>query len=77
MSQKTLPLLKLFKALHFVGLVMVVIGVFILLMSDIGQTVNGMVAISSLIGIGGVMISPFPVAVFIQWASQSQPKNVD
>lgn len=54
---------------------MVVIGIGTLLVTDIGQTVNGMVGISSLIGLGGVMISPFPVALFIQWASQSQPQK--
>ncbi|MCW8329898.1 hypothetical protein MD588_13895 [Photobacterium sp. SDRW27] len=72
MSLSLNSLLKVFKLLHIVGLM----GLAILFATDLGQTVNGMVVISSLLGLGGVMISPFPVAIFIQWASDSKQKDL-
>lgn len=56
---------------------MVALGIAILFATDLDQAVSGMVVISSLLGLGGVMMSPFPVALFIQWASKSSFQNKD
>ena len=71
-EDKTYPLIRLFKVLHVVGLLMVVAGIALLMATEVDQTVNGMLAISSLIGTGGVLISPFPVALFLQWATKAK-----
>ncbi|WP_394205263.1 hypothetical protein [Shewanella waksmanii] len=53
---------------------MVLAGTVSYLYSDLAQDVTGMVTIASLIGIGLVAMSPFPVVLFIQWA-KAQPTN--
>lgn len=67
-------MLRLFFYLHLVGLTLIGIGLYFLLFTEVTQTVNGMIAASSALGIGGVMISPYPVIKFIQW-SQHQGNN--
>ncbi|OLQ80520.1 hypothetical protein BIT28_15710 [Photobacterium proteolyticum] len=74
-EDKAYPLIRLFKVLHVVGLLMVIAGIALLMATEVGQTVNGMLAISSLIGIGGVLISPFPVALFLQWATRAKMEH--
>ncbi|UTV30133.1 hypothetical protein [Photobacterium atrarenae] len=79
MAEKGSPLMKWFKMLHGVGLLMIVAGTGLLVMTQIEQTLNGMLVVSSLLGIGGVMISPFPVALFFRWASNAthdQPSSL-
>lgn len=63
------PLLKWFKVMHGVGLVLIAAGGSLLLMTQMVQSLNGVLVISSLLGIGGVLVSPFPVALFFQWAN--------
>lgn len=67
-------MLRLFFYLHLAGLALIGVGLYLLLMTDTTQTVGGMVAASSALGIGGVMISPYPVVKFIQW-SQKQSSS--
>lgn len=71
MAGKGSPLMAWFKILHGVGLLMIIAGIGLLVMTQIEQTLNGMLVVSSLLGIGGVLISPFPVALFFQWASNA------
>lgn len=52
---------------------MLLSAVGIYFMSDLQQQVSGMVIIASLAGIGMVMMSPFPVALFLQWARAQSP----
>ena len=72
MTQAQYPIIRVFKILHIIGLMLFITGVISLFMTDIGQNVTGMVAISSLIGLGLVLISPFPVALVFQWASNKK-----
>ena len=52
---------------------MLLSAVGIYFMSDLQQQVSGMVIIASLAGIGMVMMSPFPVELFLQWARAQSP----
>lgn len=73
MTQAQNPIIKVFKILHIIGLTLFIAGIASLLMTDIEQNVTGMVVISSLIGLGLVLVSPFPIALVFQWAS-NKPK---
>jgi drug/metabolite transporter (DMT)-like permease len=65
-------MLQKLKWLHWLGLVMVLAGIALLGLTGAGSQLKGMVAIASLLGLGGVLMSPFPVLVFIQWARRQQ-----
>ena len=73
MTQAKHPIINVFKILHILGLILFIAGLVSLLMTNIEQNVTGMVVISSLIGLGLVLISPFPIALVFQWAS-NKPK---
>jgi drug/metabolite transporter (DMT)-like permease len=72
MTQAQYPIIRVFKILHIIGLILFITGVISLFMTDIGQNVTGMVAISSLIGLGLVLVSPFPIALVFQWACKNK-----
>ncbi len=72
MAQAQHPIIKVFKILHIIGLVLFLAGTISLFMTDIGQNITGMVVISSLIGLGLVLISPFPIALVFQWANNNK-----
>jgi len=77
MTQAQYPIIRVFKILHIIGLIMFLAGVTSLFMTDIEQHVTGIIVISSLIGLGLVLISPFPVAlVFSGQAIKSKQKQV-
>jgi len=63
-------MLKLFFYLHLIGLSLIGLGLYWLLLSDMPSTVNGMVMLSSALGLGGVMVSPYPVIKFIAWSQR-------
>ena len=63
-------MLRIFKYLHFIGLAMLLLGIGLYSLSNYGNEVAGMLVIASLIGIGSVMMSPYPVVVFIEWAKK-------
>jgi len=63
-------MLKIFFYLHLIGLGLIGLGLYWLLLSDMPSTVNGMVMLSSALGLGGVMISPYPVIKFIAWSQR-------
>ncbi|WP_076416195.1 hypothetical protein [Shewanella sp. UCD-KL12] len=60
--------MKALKLLHWLGFFMLLAGVVGYLFTDITLEITGMVAVSSLIGLGLVFISPFPIVLFVQWA---------
>lgn len=72
MPQAQHSIISVFKILHIIGLTLFIAGVISLFMTDIAQNVTGMVVISSLIGLGLVLVSPFPIALFFQWASNKK-----
>ncbi|ABZ75404.1 conserved hypothetical protein [Shewanella halifaxensis HAW-EB4] len=47
---------------------MLLCAVGVLFLSNMSQQVEGMVLIASLAGLGMVMMSPFPIALFFEWA---------
>ncbi|GGP97442.1 hypothetical protein [Shewanella ulleungensis] len=69
-------MIKLLKILHFVGIAMLLVGVYLYLQTDLGQQVSGMLVIALLIGIGTLIMSPLPVALVIEWA-QKQPSSLN
>jgi Na+/melibiose symporter-like transporter len=68
-------MIKLVKVLHFVGLIMLLVGVGLYWQSDIGQQVSGMLVIASLIGVGTLIMSPLPVALVIEWDKKQSPNS--
>lgn len=60
--------MKALKFVHWLGLLLFSGGVAAYLFTDISLVVSGMITVSTLIGLGAVMMSPFPIVVFIQWA---------
>jgi hypothetical protein len=60
-------MLKIFFYLHLVGLALIGVGLYLLLLGGGGQEVNGMLLIATTLGLGGLMISPYPVVKAIQW----------
>ncbi|ABI70502.1 hypothetical protein ACRN9Z_07620 [Shewanella frigidimarina] len=68
-------MIKLVKVLHFVGLIMLLVGIGLYWQSDIGQQVSGMLVIALLIGVGTLIMSPLPVALVIEWAKKQSPNS--
>ena len=64
----------LLKILHWLGLLMLVTGIGLYTVTDIALDVSGMLLVATSIGLGAVMMSPFPVLLFIQWA-RNQDKD--
>jgi len=60
-------MLKIFFYLHIVGLILIGIGLYLLLYGGAGQEINGMLLIAATLGLGGLMISPYPVVKAINW----------
>jgi hypothetical protein len=59
--------IKIFFYLHIIGLILIGIGLYFLLYGGAGGEVNGMVLIAMTLGLGGLMISPYPMVKAIQW----------
>lgn len=61
-------MIKKFFYLHLVGLILIGIGLYLLLSgTETGQGANGMLLIAVTLGMGGLMISPYPVVKAIHW----------
>lgn len=60
-------MLKIFFYLHIVGLILIGVGLYLLLYGGAGQEINGMFLIAATLGLGGLMISPYPVVKAIHW----------
>ncbi|MCU7964392.1 hypothetical protein ACGMNB_06940 [Shewanella oncorhynchi] len=62
--------LNLLKFLHWLGVLMLVCGLGFYMLTQWSLEISGMLLISSLIGLGLVLMSPYPVVLFIQWAKR-------
>lgn len=51
--------MKALKVMHWLGLLLFFSGVALYLFTEMSQVVSGMVTVSTLIGLGAVMMSPF------------------
>ncbi|WP_041508520.1 hypothetical protein [Shewanella sp. cp20] len=56
------------KLAHWLGLAMVMVGLGIYGLTSWTEQMQGILLVSSLLGLGLVMMSPFPIVLFIQWA---------
>lgn len=65
---------RIFFYLHLAGLGLIGTGLYLLLFTTYTSDVKGMLITSCALGLGAVMISPYPVVKFIEW-SQSQADN--
>ncbi|MCL1141263.1 hypothetical protein [Shewanella gaetbuli] len=63
-------MIKWLKVLHLGGLILLIIGCYVLFSSQLSQQASGMLIIASLIGLGLIMMAPFPVALVIEWAQK-------
>ncbi|QDE32454.1 MULTISPECIES: hypothetical protein [Shewanella] len=68
-------MIKIVKVLHFVGVIMLLLGVGLYWQSDLAQQVSGMLVIALLIGVGTLIMSPLPVALVIEWAKNQSPNS--
>jgi hypothetical protein len=65
-----MKLLSLFKALHFIGLFLFLLGLWGYFLTQMSLELSGMLLLSSLIGVGLMLMSPYPIVLFLQWAQQ-------
>lgn len=59
--------LTLFLILHWVGVVAVLTGGYLLLATEVTAQMPGMFGVSIAIGLGLLIMSPYPVIKVIQW----------
>lgn len=62
--------MNLLKFLHWLGVLMLVCGLGLYMLTQWSLDISGMLVIASLIGLGLVLMSPYPVVLFIQWATR-------
>ncbi len=61
-------MLRLFLYLHLSGLMLIAIGLYLLLADPNSPSdINGMMLIALPLGLGGLMVSPYPIIKAIQW----------
>ncbi|ASJ95744.1 MULTISPECIES: hypothetical protein [Shewanella] len=60
------------KIAHWLGVIMVLAGLGIYGLTQWTEQIQGILLVSSLIGLGLVMMSPFPIVMFIQWAKAQE-----
>ncbi|MGL5046181.1 MAG: hypothetical protein ACRC6S_01000 [Shewanella sp.] len=67
--------MNLLKFLHWLGVLMLVCGIGFYMLTQWSLGMSGMLLISSLIGFGLVLMSPYPVVLFIQWARRQDEQS--
>lgn len=67
--------MNLLKFLHWLGVLMLVCGLGFCMLTQWSLEISGMLLISSLIGLGLVLMSPYPVVLFIQWAKRQDEQS--
>ncbi|SHH94222.1 hypothetical protein [Ferrimonas marina] len=72
MSPKVLNTLKW---THRAGLVFLAIGLALYAVSPAEHDVGRMVVMASCLGLGLVLIAPWPIALFLRWAQSQSPGN--
>ncbi|MCG9722319.1 hypothetical protein [Shewanella sp. Isolate7] len=65
------------KLAHWLGLAMVMVGLGIYGLTSWTEQMQGILLVSSLLGLGLVMMSPFPIVLFIQWAKAQDQTQVE
>ena len=63
-------LIKAFLIMHWLGLLLVGLGGYWLFFTPQTDDVSRMVWIASALGLGGLMLSPYPVVKAIQWMTR-------
>ncbi|GIU47338.1 hypothetical protein [Shewanella algidipiscicola] len=63
------------KIAHWVGVLMLLVGLAIYGFTSLTQQIGGMLLVSSLIGLGLVLMSPFPIVLFIQWGQKQEKQD--
>ncbi|QFU21455.1 hypothetical protein FM038_004355 [Shewanella eurypsychrophilus] len=66
--------MKAIKLLHWLGVMLLLGGIGGYLFTEVTLEISGMVLVSSMIGLGAVLMSPFPIVLFIQWARAQENK---
>ncbi|MCC4831690.1 hypothetical protein Q4601_15190 [Shewanella sp. 1_MG-2023] len=66
---------KIFKMMHMLGLLSVGIGASLYLFTDFANEVSGMLLVASLIGVGLLIMAPYPVALVFDWAQKQNGDN--
>ncbi|PIW61343.1 hypothetical protein [Shewanella sp. CG12_big_fil_rev_8_21_14_0_65_47_15] len=74
MADPIKSIMNLLKFLHWLGVLMLVCGLGIYLLTQWSLYISGMLLISTLIGLGLVLMSPYPVVLFIQWAKRQDER---
>lgn len=68
-------MIKWLKVLHYIGSLMTLVGGYLLFFTQTSQQVDGMLVVASLIGLGLLMMAPFPVALVIEWSNSHQKQQ--
>ncbi len=63
------------KCLHWVGVLMLICGLSVYMFTQLSLDISGILLISCLIGLGLVLMSPYPVVLFIQWAKHQDVRT--
>ena len=61
---------RIFFYLHLLGLSLISVGIYLLQFTIYTTDIKGMVITSCALGLGAVMISPYPVIKFIEWSDR-------
>ncbi|WP_208764165.1 hypothetical protein [Shewanella aestuarii] len=68
-------MIKWLKVLHYIGSLMMLFGGYLLLFTQTSQQIDGMMVVASLIGLGLLMMAPYPVALVIEWSHRQQKQQ--
>jgi len=69
--EEKILLLRIFLILHWVGIALVGLGLYLWLFSEAkAGDVNQMVWTASAFGLGGLLMSPYPVVKAFQWMAK-------
>lgn len=64
-------MIRIFLALHWLGLTFVLGGLYLWFFGDASEgNMNGMLWTATLLGIGGLLISPYPIVKAFQWMTR-------
>lgn len=76
-------MIKALKGLHYLGSLLLFVGSYLLVFTESSQRAQGMLMVASFIGLGLAMMTPYPVALVIQWAKKqdsavlSKPTSIE
>lgn len=76
-------MIKGLKVLHYLGALLLFVGSYLLIFTETSQRAQGMLMVAGFIGLGLAMMTPYPVALVIEWAKKqdsaalSKPTSVE